>query len=149
MHNHRPLVLDPSATAAYHVTNQIGVELIGENMCLTPRIAIFRPGKFLASARDKVILPVHVVRRGRDAPRLNPAYLQSSSLPCLVATAPPMARTWNDYFWHFSGLTASSNVRFARLPEAAILRRSVFEPSRTIVGNQIASYECLPMPHVG
>jgi hypothetical protein len=66
MHNHRPLVLDPSPTAAYHVTNQSGVETIGEKMCLTPRIEIFRPGKFLASARDKVILPVHVVRRGRD-----------------------------------------------------------------------------------
>ncbi|MEA2968631.1 MAG: hypothetical protein QOE78_1892, partial [Alphaproteobacteria bacterium] len=48
MHNHRPLVLDPSPTAAYHVTNQSGVETIGEKMCLTPRIEIFRPGKFLA-----------------------------------------------------------------------------------------------------
>ena len=43
MHNHRPLVLDPSPTAAYHVTNQSGVETIGEKMCLTPRIEIFRP----------------------------------------------------------------------------------------------------------
>src|SRR5260221_5742850 len=37
-------------------------------MCLMPRLEIVRPGKFLASARDEVILPVHVVRCDCDEP---------------------------------------------------------------------------------